>query len=178
MSLIDTDSGATRVLGYFAPTGFEVSPSEFGWSADGSAVLTRNSLGDWLFPIDGSEPQARIQGCWPHCSPLSPSGVLRAWPGFAFPAKVPDSQPPITSKIVVARVDTGASVVWEREFNGFDFHWTSDGRRLLIAESGGQRDVIWSLDPASSEMEVVAQDVVLLGTLEELRQRSTSILPE
>lgn len=163
--LIDVMSGELRELGRFFMPGMGTTPSLISWSSAGDEIWVL----DKAFPVDG-EKRPLLTTCGHLCGELSPDGKLRAW---MEQTHYPDGD--YGPRLIIARTDTNASVVYEPQFNQGRPLWTSDSQRLLLKEYTGPRENLWMIDPAVGQAELVAEDVHFLGTLAELQHRSTEV---
>jgi len=167
--LIDVASGEVHTLGHFAPQPTMISPAMFAWSPAGDEVWVSAWFSARAFPVDGGGPRPLVSVCQSPCGEPSPDGTLRAW---AQP--IPAERTP--SRLVVARADSVASVTFDTVFQQLEaVHWTGDGRRVLVESYTGDGYVLWAVDPAVGQPELVAEKTTFLGTLDELRRSSTEV---
>jgi hypothetical protein len=140
------------------------------WSSTGDQVRTIGWFDPVAFPMDGSGPHPLLTGTCPSlCNDASPDGSLRAWAQLV-------SAEDNTSRLIVARADSNASLTFNPTFNQVEgVYWTSDGRRVLVKSFTNGNYQLWEVDPAVGLPALVAEKITFFGTLDMLRQRSTEV---
>jgi len=166
--LLDAGSGERRSLGQFIAQATEGAPDMIRWSPDCEEVWISARFGPRAFPLDGGGPRALVS----RQRKASPDGTLLA--GIERTSDLD------ATRLIVWRVDSGATVRYDEatfeQAEGVD--WTSDGRRVLVQAYTGDGYKLWAVDPAVGEPELVAEQVTFLGTLHNLRQKSTEVAAE
>lgn len=167
--LIEVAAGEVHPLGEFSPTPIEIMPVNFAWSPGGDEVWTRGRFDSLAFPVDGGGPRPLASACQPPCGQPSPDGSLHARAQLILDQKK-------HYRLVVVRADSEASGTFDPAFEQVEgVRWTSDGRRVLLNSYTGGAYTLWAVDPASGDPELVAEKIIFLGTLAELRRRSTEV---
>jgi hypothetical protein len=170
--LIEAAAGSVAALGEFSPVQVEWVPADFAWSPAGDSLVTMSASGPLAFPVDGSGPHPApgVTACRRRCD-TSPDGSLLA---RAESAAGEENR----YRLVIARADSSASVTLEPAFEQVEaVRWTGDGRRVLLKSYADGAYHLWAMDPAGGEPQLMAGEAVFLGTLAELRRRSTEVSP-
>jgi hypothetical protein len=175
--LVDSDSGEARELGRFRPPPIGGTLWHW-WTADGSAVIAQADSATIAFPINGREPRPLVVEHAPSGrvpGDLSPAGTL-----YARQERGVDHY----STMIVGNLETGEEIRVAPAFSqGEAFHWSEEGRYLLVSNYGCAPDAcvyeVWAIDtndfPEMGRAFKIAEASAYLGPLSHLMEKSSEV---
>jgi len=156
--LVNASTGAYRELCRYSAPGRDAGSAEYLWAVDAGALW---ALPGWrVCPIDGTpQPLSRA---------LTPGRSDALSPGRHLTAKI-DAD---ANAIIVRRTDIRVGVRYSQGLHDVrQVQWLDDVNYLAVIMGSGQSQTIAILDLSAGKLTPVAQNVLFLGVMSQLRQR-------